>query len=156
MRCCILVNVHSDDEADRSLDGVTWAVRRTEMAIQAVKGQQLRPLGMLAAHFSMLVSVDKEPGLTGAELARRLGVTPQAVASLAAKLEERGQLERRQHPLHRHVQELHLTDAGRAAVRDASDVIAELERRIAGKLTAKELSTLVSLLDRVADAVRED
>ncbi|MFC4631424.1 MarR family transcriptional regulator [Promicromonospora alba] len=53
------------------------------------------------------------PCLTGAELARRLDVTPQAVASLVARLDDKGQLERRAHPRHRHIQELHLTDAVR-------------------------------------------
>ncbi|MDO0938119.1 hypothetical protein QQY66_42740 [Streptomyces sp. DG2A-72] len=39
-----------------------------------------------------------------------------------ARLEDRGQPERRPHPRHRHVQELHVTDAGREALRRADAV----------------------------------
>lgn len=62
--------------------------------MQARKEQRLRPLGMAAAHYSLLVSIYAEPGLTGAELARRLNVTPQAVAALVARLEDQGLLGR--------------------------------------------------------------
>lgn len=131
---------------------MTWALRRAEIAVQAVKEQGLRPLGMAVAHYSLLMSVHVDPGLTGAELARRLGVTPQAVASLVARLEQRGHLERRPHPRHGHVQELHLTDAGRAALRSADRVITEIEQRITQEL-GDDSTRLVALLERVIDAV---
>ncbi|WP_433176950.1 MarR family winged helix-turn-helix transcriptional regulator [Actinoallomurus sp. CA-150999] len=147
-----------DDEgpvAADALERVSWALRRTEWAVQGVKEQRLRSLGMVAAHYSLLISVHSEPGLTGAELARRLNVTPQAVASLVARLEDRGQLRRRPHPRHRHVQELHLTDAGREALRLADAVVAEIEQQIAEKLGPEDTARLTALLGQVADAVRE-
>ncbi|MFD4603058.1 MarR family winged helix-turn-helix transcriptional regulator [Streptomyces sp. NPDC058464] len=138
-----------------ALHRVTWALRRAEWAVQARKDQSLRPQGIAAAQYSLLICVHTDPGLTGAELARRLNVTPQAVASQVARLEERGQLERRPHPRHRHVQELHLTDAGRDALRQADAVIDEIEQRIAEKLGPDKAAQLTALLDEVADAVRE-
>jgi DNA-binding MarR family transcriptional regulator len=81
-------------------------------------------------------------------------VTPQAVASLVARLEGRGQLERREHPRHRHVQELHLTDAGREAMRAADEVIADLERGITEGLGPDATAQLRALLDHVTDTVR--
>ena len=52
----------------------------------------MRSLGMAVSHYQLLILVHNEPGLTGAELARRLTVTPQAVASLVARLEGKGQV----------------------------------------------------------------
>jgi DNA-binding MarR family transcriptional regulator len=150
--------VRQDDEgpiAANAMDRVSWALRRAEWAVQALKEQRLRPLGMAAAQYSLLISVHSDPGLTGAELARRLNVTPQAVASLVARLEQRGHLERQPHPRHGHVQELHLTDAGRDALRQADAVIVEIEQRIAEKLGPEDSTRLTVLLDQVADAVRE-
>ncbi len=138
-----------------ALDRATWALRRAELAVQTLKEQRLRPLGMAAAHYTLLISVHVEPGLTGAELARRLNVTPQAIASLVARLESRGQLERRDHPRHRHVQELHLTDAGREALHAADKVIADIEMQITDGLGPDETAQLRGLLDRVAETVRE-
>ncbi len=134
---------------------MTWALRRAELAVQALKEQRLRSLGMAQAHYSLLISVHSEPGLTGAELARRLNVTPQAVASLVARLAGRGQLERREHPRHRHVQELHLTDAGREALRAADAVIAGIERQITDDLGPEQSAHLRALLGRVTGTVRE-
>jgi DNA-binding MarR family transcriptional regulator len=135
---------------------VGWALRRAELAVQAVKEQRLRGLGMASAHFSLLIMIHNEPGLTGAELARRLNVTPQAVASLVARLEDRGQLERRPHPRHRHVQELHLTDAGRDALRSAVPEIAAIEQRITQELGPDDASRMTALLHRIADTVGDD
>ncbi|MGW0945461.1 MarR family winged helix-turn-helix transcriptional regulator [Streptomyces sp. NPDC002623] len=99
--------------------------------------------------------VHTAPGLTGAELARRLGITPQAMATQVARLEERGQLERRPHSRHRHVRELHLTDAGRASLRDADAGIMQIEYRIAERLGPEKTAQPRTPLDEVADAVQE-
>ena len=73
-----------------------------------------------------------------------------------ARLEGRGQLERREHPRHRHIQELHLTDAGREALRAADKVIADIERQITGDLGPEDSAQLRALLDRVTETIRED
>jgi DNA-binding MarR family transcriptional regulator len=134
---------------------VTWALRRAEVAMQSLKEQRLRPLGLAASHYALLMSVHAEPGLTGAELARRLNVTPQAVASLVARLESRGQLERREHPRHRHVQELHLTDAGRELLHAADEVIADIEDQITRVLGPGDTAQLRTLLSHVTEAIRD-
>ncbi|WP_128430778.1 MarR family winged helix-turn-helix transcriptional regulator [Streptomyces cyaneus] len=147
-----------DDErpiAAGAQNRVTWALRRAEWAVQARKDQRLRPLGIAAAQYTPLICVHSDPGLTGAEPARRLNVTPQAVASQVTRLEERGQLERRPHRRHRHVQELHLTDVGRDCLRDADAVIVEIGQRIAERPGPKKAAQLRALLNEVADVVRE-
>ncbi|TDU05947.1 DNA-binding MarR family transcriptional regulator [Streptomyces sp. 846.5] len=139
-----------------ALNRVTWALRRAELAVQALKDQRLRSVGMAVSHYALLISVHTQPGLTGAELARRLNVTPQAVASLVARLEGRGQLERHEHPRHRHVQELHVTAAGREALRAADEVIAAVERQITDLLGAGPAEQLRALLNEVSEGARED
>ncbi|MFM9607393.1 MarR family winged helix-turn-helix transcriptional regulator [Streptomyces niveiscabiei] len=136
-----------------ALERVIWSLRRAEVAVQGLKEQRLRPLGMAVAHYQLLILVHSEPGLTGAEAARRLNVTPQAVASLAARLESRDQIERRAHPRHRHVQELHLTDTGRAALRVAEAEITAIEQRVTTALGRDGSARLKALLDQVTDSV---
>ena len=138
-----------------ALDRVTWALRRAEGAVQTLKEQRLRALGLAVAHYSLLISVHSDPGLTGAEVARRLNVTPQAVASLADRLAKRGQLERRPHPRHGHVQELYLTDEGREVLRSADAVVAEVERHIATQLGESNTARLRALLEKVAAAAQK-
>lgn len=140
---------------DAALGGVLWALRRAEMTVQALKEQRLRPLGLAPAHYSLMLSVRLDPGLTGAELARRLGVTPQAVASLVGKLETRGHLRRRAHPRHRHIQELYLTESGVEELAAADAVVASLEHQVVQTLGATDARQLKNLLHHVTDAVQE-
>jgi DNA-binding MarR family transcriptional regulator len=110
---------------------------------------------MAVSHYTLLISIHADPGLAGAELARRLNVTPQAVASLADRLESRGQLERRPHPRHRHVQELHLTDAGRELLRQADILVEEVEKKITTRLGRTDTARLRALLEKVAATAQE-
>ncbi|MER6715099.1 MULTISPECIES: MarR family winged helix-turn-helix transcriptional regulator [unclassified Streptomyces] len=77
------------------------------------------------------------------------------MASLVARLESKGQVERHAHPRHRHVQELHLTDTGRDALRAADTVITQIERKVTDILGADDAAQLKALLDRVTEATRE-
>jgi DNA-binding MarR family transcriptional regulator len=138
-----------------ALNRVIWALRQAEQALQSLKEQRLRPFGMAPAHYSLLISIHSQPGITGAELARRLNVTPQSVASLVARLTEKGQLERRQHPLHRHVQELHLTESGRQALKASDAVIAAIEDQITTRLGPDDSARFTAMLGEVVSAARE-
>lgn len=77
------------------------------------------------------------------------------MASLVARLTEKGQLERRPHPLHRHVQELHLTDTGRRALTAADAVIASIEEQVTTRLGSGNAAQLTALLNDVVDTVRD-
>lgn len=147
-----------DDDEPVSADApnrLLWALRRAELASRTLKEQRLRPLGLAPAHYSLLMLVHRDPGLTGAELARRLDVTPQAVASLVTRLVDKGQLERRSHPRHRHVQELHLTEAGRRVLKSADAVVDSIEHQIVERLGPDNAARVTALLDEVIDAVRD-
>jgi DNA-binding MarR family transcriptional regulator len=117
--------------------------------MQAAKEPGLRAVGVANAHYALLMNIHTYPGLSGAELGRRLGVTTQAVALLATKLQARGLIERRTHPRHRNVQELHLTDAGEETLELAETVIVRLERRVHEILGPERYHQLRDLLDEV-------
>ena len=135
---------------EEALRRVTWGLRRAEMAVQAAKEPGFRAVGVQGAHYALLMNVHTFPGLSGAELGRRLGVTTQAVALLATKLEARGLVERRVHPRHRNVQELHLTEAGLEVLREAEEVVLDVETRVRDLLGAERYETLRELLNEVA------
>ncbi len=133
------------------VDRVTWALRRADLALQAVKEPPLRALGLSGSHYAVLMNLRSTPGVIGAELARLVGVTPQAVALLTAKLTERGLIERRPHPRHRNVQELHLTEVGQAELEKAERVIRDLERHVRESLGPQRYRQLRELLGEVID-----
>ena len=66
---------------------------------QAVdEGLRRERIDMSFAHLATLYTIDAEPGLAGAELARRSSVTAQTMNTILRRLERDGQLERRPHP----------------------------------------------------------
>lgn len=130
---------------------VAWALRRADLNLQTAKERPLRDVGVPGSHYSVLISLQATPGLTGAELARLMGVTPQAVALLVGKLTERGVIERRAHPRHRSVQEMHLTDAGREELAKADYIVGDLERHIRDSLGDRNYRQLRELLGQVID-----
>lgn len=135
-------------------DGATWAIRQAAMAVLAFTDRRLRAMDMAAAHYSLLIAIDDEPGRSAAEAARRLHVTPQAVASLAAKLEDRALVERRPHPRHHHVQELRLTDAGRDLLHSAKAAVEVLDEQIRQELGPEDTARLIALLNRATGTTK--
>jgi DNA-binding MarR family transcriptional regulator len=130
---------------------VAWALRRADLNLQTAKERPLREIGVPGSHYAVLISLQTTPGLTGAELARLMGITPQAVALLVAKLTDRGLVERRAHPRHRNIQELHLTDAGRNELTKAEYIVSDLERHIRDSLGDQRYRQLRELLGQVID-----
>ncbi|MDX3238413.1 MarR family transcriptional regulator [Streptomyces sp. ME03-5709C] len=89
--------------------------------------QALRPLRLTQAQFSALMRLIANGATSGAELARRCGVTAQSMGTAVQGLAERGLVERRAHPTHGRIIEISVTPEGeRLAVR-AEQAIAPAE-----------------------------
>jgi DNA-binding MarR family transcriptional regulator len=107
--------------------------------------------GVSTAQLGVLRQLSNEPGLSGAELARRLLITPQGVQLALTALERRGLVERKQDPQHARILQAYLTDEGRNVVATVmSDALAAHER-VFGVLTAEEQETLRELLARIVE-----
>lgn len=138
-----------------SFSRVTWAVRRTGKAVQAVKELQLRPLDLAAAHYALLSAIALTSGATVAELARDLAVTPQNVAGLATRLEQRGLVRRQAHPRHKHVTELLVTPEGEELLHAADAAMLDLETSLEEILGRDGAETLRSLLETLCTELED-
>ena len=79
--------------------------------IRTEADKRARAHGMTRAQWTILVNLEKQPGLLQKELAEILEVEPITVARLVDRLEARGMVERRADPTDRRCWRLHLTDA---------------------------------------------
>ncbi len=107
--------------------------------------------GVSTAQIGLLRQLSGEPGLSGAELARRLLITPQGVQLALRALESRGLVERKQDPRHGRILRAYLTDEGRSV---ASAVVADAiaaHDQVFGVLSPDEQETLRALLTRVIE-----
>jgi DNA-binding MarR family transcriptional regulator len=128
-------------------------LKRAEQAMLRAKSAALKPAGLTLAQYVALAELDRQPGITGAALARASLVTPQAMMVVLKSLEEQGLVVRSPHPRHPHVLELHITDAG-CEVLDAARRHAEpVERRVTDAFSPDELETLGALLTRWIEAL---
>lgn len=102
----------------------------------------LRPSGLTSAQFGTLSVIVREPGLSAADLARVVPVTPQAINLLVSALERDGLVERRPHPTHGRILETHPTEAGIRKLEATYPIVIELEDRIAAGLSERQLATI--------------
>jgi DNA-binding MarR family transcriptional regulator len=107
--------------------------------------------GVSTAQIGVLRQLANEPGLSGAELARRLLISPQGVQLALTALERQGLVERKQNPAHGRILQAFLTDKGRkVAAAVLHDAIAAHDR-VFGVLSKAEQQTLRELLGRVVE-----
>jgi DNA-binding MarR family transcriptional regulator len=110
--------------------------------------QRLGEIGLRQTEFSTLFFLAHAPGIGQAELARRVYVSPQAMAKVLPELERRGLVERS--PAGPGLAtEARLTDAGIAALERARPIVEEANSPAGLGLTAPECGELVRLLGRI-------
>lgn len=112
--------------------------------------EQLTPV-----QFGVLLQLEATPGISQAQLARKILVRQQSMAELLSGLVERGLLARDLDSRRGRTVPIVLTDAGRDLVLRAADAVAQFNRAAHLGLTDAESQTLNSLLHKVIAASRE-
>ena len=118
-----------------------------------VLGDELeRACGIPLIWYEVLLRIARSPGghKTMSELAREVSLTSGGLTRLADRLEAAGLVARVACPSDRRVSWLRLTDAGQAKLDEATAVHVEgVEQHFTGRLSDRELATVVKVLDRL-------
>lgn len=112
-----------------------------------------RRVGLSFPQGATLFELYFEPGLTGAQLARRALVSAQTMNSMLRNLEALGFIERRPHPESRRADSWFPTERGTEEVRQARVIGDAVFRRMLASFTSEEVSTLQDYLRRCIDAI---
>lgn len=132
-------------------DNILWLLKQAFYFSLTTVNDAVSDHGVSTAQIGVLRQLANEPGLSGAELARRLLISPQGVQLALTALEKRGLVERKQNPQHGRILQAFLTDEGRSvAAAVVADAIAAHDK-VFGVLTAEEQKTLRELLSRVVE-----
>lgn len=132
-------------------DNILWLLKQAFYFSLNSVNDAIAPHGVTTAQIGLLRQLANEPGLSGAELARRLLITPQGVQLALTALERRGLVERKQDPQHGRIRQAYLTDEGRAVVSAVVADALEAHTRVFGVLSIEEQQTLHDLLSRVVE-----
>lgn len=127
-----------------------WLLKRVFHYGHKAVNDAIRGYGVTPTQMGALNRLVEEPGLSGAELARRLLVTPQAAQLALTALEHRGLVERRPDDHHGRIVRTYLTAEGRRVVGLCMKQGIEAEERFLSVLDPDEQRTLVELLMRLA------
>ena len=141
------------DDREERMGYLLWRAQHAcERRLLAV----LAPFGMTVAHFGLLRQLELVPGITGAEIARRMDVTPQTVSAGIGEAKKRGWVSASQHPVHRSLVPLELTAEGREMLARAREPVLGMDRLFAEVFDEDERRTLRSLLLRLRNHMKTD
>nr|BFE65314.1 MarR family transcriptional regulator [Dactylosporangium thailandense] len=130
----------------------TFLVRHAWLALRGVVAEALVPHELSVAQFASLMLLDEAPGMSVADVARKVSTARQSANEMLAGLERAGLVERRQHPSDRRSQQIFLTEAGRARLGEALPSVRAVEARLSGGFTADELAVVNAWLTRMTEA----
>jgi len=132
-------------------DNILWLLKQAFYFSLTSVNEAVSEHGVSTAQIGVLRQLSNEPGLSGAELARRLLISPQGVQLALTALEKRGLVQRKKDPQHGRILQAFLTDRGReVAAAVVQDAIAAHDK-VFGVLTGAEQRTLRELLGRVVE-----
>lgn len=132
---------------------VGFVIGRIDRLVRKGLSERLAPVGLSLPEYTALTLLDPEPGMSGAEMARRTLVSPQAINEMIASLERRGLIERTVDPDHGRVLQTRLSDVGSETLATAREAVEEFEAELLEGVSAKERIALLDLLWTCADNI---
>jgi DNA-binding MarR family transcriptional regulator len=128
-------------------------IRRAEQAVSGSIAAVLRDLDLTVTQYGTLLVLSESSGLSGAQLARICLVTPQSMATVLARLAERGLIDREPSAVHQKVLVARLSRAGRSVLRKANALVRPAEERFAEALDPDQRECLLAGLERIATSM---
>jgi DNA-binding MarR family transcriptional regulator len=132
---------------------IGYVLKRVQSGLRAEMDRALQAKGLTTPQYAVLSALERESGISNAELARRSFVTPQTMIRIVETLEKLRLIARQPHPTHGKVLTASLTAQGSRLVASCHAAVAAVEERMLQPLSAQERSKLRSLLERCASAL---
>jgi DNA-binding MarR family transcriptional regulator len=118
-------------------------------------GLRARDVDLSFAHGMVLRALAREPGISGAQLARRTIVTAQSMNGLLRSMESTQLIVRERHAENRRTDCWYLTGVGLKQVEQAGEVVDEVMGQIRASITRADATRLVDLLHKCAQALND-
>lgn len=126
-------------------------IRRAQQRHAALWQEQVSA-DVSSVQYAALAVLERLPGASQSELGAELDLDRSTVADIVSRLDRRGVIERLPHDSDRRRYSLTLTKAGLAEVNRLRPLVVQANARLTDPLSAGELSTLRTLLERILEA----
>ena len=131
-------------------------IERSAHLIASYLDRGLTGLAMTQAEAHVLAQLNHRGPASIGELQREFGHKPSTLTSVLDRLENRGWVRREINPADRRSFLIRLTRPGRTAARQVTQVLAELERRVAAAVPRRDLDGLEAVSEALAAVVRAE
>jgi len=131
---------------NRVYDTAGYLVKRLQAALRAHLDKALAPCGVTMPQYAALAALERNPGISNADLARTSFVTPQTMIRILSGLEARGLVTRSPHPNHGRALQIVLTAEGEKVVSACHGVVLPVDQLMVEKLSEKEHKELIRLM----------
>jgi DNA-binding MarR family transcriptional regulator len=143
-------------ERYRGVEGRSgYLLRQAWQAFRIAMETALRAHGLNGAQYAVLSVLARDPGMSGADLARACNTTPQAMNGVLATLERHGMIERHPHPTHGRILRVMLTREGTQRLEAATPAVRGLEHAIEEDLTQEQIAAVKAWLVAAAQRLEE-
>ncbi len=115
-----------------------YILKRAQHALRTRMDDELRAYELTAPQYAVLLTVDLEPGISNAALAKSAFITPQSMQGIIATLEKRELLERAPDPNHGRILMTHLTANGQETLSEANKAVMRVEKLMMGSVTKSD------------------
>jgi DNA-binding MarR family transcriptional regulator len=134
-------------EGYRGVEGhIGYLLRQASHTLRGALDATLRRHGLTAPQYSVLSVLARDPGSSGADLARACNTTPQAMNGVLATLERDGLVERRPHPTHGRIVQVTLSGEGERRLEAANPAVRDLEAAIERDFGSEEVAAVKTWL----------
>ncbi len=131
------------------------ALRAAYHGLHRQSNTQFEEYGVTADQFVLLATLGRGDALTQRELAARMPSDPSTVRAMLVLLRKRGLVSRAAHPTDGRARTVSLTKAGRQKYQQVWEAGQSIRDRMVNFLSPREVTTLVTLLRRVAESVAD-
>src|SRR3954451_3330994 len=130
---------------------IGYLLRQASYVFRRAMDNELRRHGLSGAQYAALSVLARDPGISGADLARACNTTPQAMNGVLVTLDRDGLVERRPHPTHGRIVQLTLTRKGQRRLDAATPAVRALEDEIEAGLKGPQLRSVKAWLVTAAE-----
>jgi DNA-binding MarR family transcriptional regulator len=115
-------------------------------ALRTTMDATLRDHNLHGPQYGVLSVLARDPGSSGADLARASNITPQAMNGVLVTLEREGLIERHPHPTHGRILRVTLTEEGRRRLEAATPAVRAIEAAIEAGFAPDEIAAIKAWL----------
>jgi DNA-binding MarR family transcriptional regulator len=131
--------------------GLTALVAKAFFYTRRVFDEAMRPYGVTASQAAALNRIYGHPGISGAEISRQMGTTPQAVRLTLTTLERKGLVERRPDPDNGRIVKTYLSEKGRSVILRCRAEATKVEQQLAQNVGDIDRRMMIQFLARYLD-----